>query len=527
MNLKPVRVAHRMVQTRRALACAGVAVVAIATATAAQAATAKAKGSKHGPQLSLAVQGALVSFDPWQSGNGLNGSMLFLGGVYDSLLNVTPKGKIAPGLATSWTQVNSHTIKLKLRSGVKFADGTTFTSASVKANVAYAVADKTPGQCNSDLADVTVQTHGKYAVTLQESAPNPDLLLNLASCAGYMVGPKALANPTSLKGAPDGTGPYTYDQSASVQNQTWVYKKKAKYWNSSLYPYSQITLHFYGTQTATDDASHSGQVQFVQVEPSTDTATGLKLYNTSPNLIRGMALGDLHGSIVPALGDVRVRQAMNYAINRPAILKALYKGDGIVDGASTPFGPGYVGYTKKLDSYYPYDPSKAKQLLAQAGYPHGFTLPAMDSPTDTNAALLQAIAGYEQAIGINMQVTANTTTFIPSMLSGKQPAFFAQFTLSGAEYQNMVGMASSTAFWNPEKASNKLFGGLLAKLQLATPGTKASAALYGRLAGAFAQQAWWVAPVLLPTTEGYNAKKVNIVVTNGNPCPLLYQITPA
>ena len=73
----------------------------------------------------------------------------------------------------------------------------------------------------------------------------------------------------------------------------------------------------------------------------------------------------------------------------------------------------------------------------------------MDSPTDANSGMLQAIAGYERKIGINMQISMNSTTFIPSMLSGTNPAFFAQYTLSGAQYQNLFGLASAYAFWNP------------------------------------------------------------------------------
>ena len=146
-----------------------------------------------------------------------------------------------------------------------------------------------------------------------------------------------------------------------------------------------------------------------------------------------------------------------------------------------------------MNSIYPYNPTKAKQLLKQAGYPNGFSFPVMDSPTDVNSAITQAIAGYERAIGIDMQISMNSTTFIPSMLSGKNPAFFAQYTLSGAQYQNLVGLASGSAFWNPRKNHIPQFDKLLTKLLYAS-GKKADA-LYAQFARTFADQAWWIAPV--------------------------------
>lgn len=486
-------------------------------------------GSGHAAnagQLQISPQGALETFNPWAGGNGLNGSMLFLNAVYDSLLNVNDQGKVVPGLATSWTvSKNKRVVKLKLRSGVKFTDGTPFTAQTVKANFDYAQTTKNPGQCNSDVAGVKTTPDGAQAVTLTLTKPNPDLLLNLATCAGWMVSQKGLADPSKLTNTPDGSGPYTYDAGASESGLRWVFNKTSGHWDSSQYPFSSVKFTLYSTENAMDNAARSGQVDVSQSIVSTDTASGLKLYETQPTLFRGIAIGDLDGKIIKPLANPLVRQAMNYAVDRAAILKGVDNGIGVVNGASTPFINGGAGWTSALNNMYPYDVAKAKALMAKAGYPNGFSLPVMDAPTDVNEALAQAIASYEAKIGIKMTVVPETSTYIPDMLSGKKPSFFGQYTLSGALYQNLVGTASPTAFWNPEHASNSEFNRLLKTLQTAS-GAQLTSTLQ-KFAVAYGKQAWWIAPVNVPQTVGYDASKVKLVVTDGNPNPLLYQIQPA
>jgi peptide/nickel transport system substrate-binding protein len=508
----------RRVAVLSALACTGVALV-IASTVSAHPSTVAAGGT-----LTIAEQGTINTFDPWGPGIGLNGSMMYEPAVYDELLHLSNTGKIVPWLATSW-KVNGRDITMTLRQGVQFVDGTAFNAAAVKANLDYAQSTKTPGQCNGFLKAVVTNVTGTYSVRLHLRQPNPDLLLNMATCAGYMVSPQALKNPAGLTTTPDGTGPYTYDPSASVQGQKWVFNKRANYWNPAAYPFSTVVFTFFRDQTAADNAGRSGQIDFLQVVPVTDTSSGMRILKGTPNLVRGMAIADTAGELVPALGNKLVRQAMNYAIDRKAILKSIYNGIGVVNGGSTPFTSSSPGYSKSLDTLYPYNPAKARALLKQAGYAKGFSFTVMDSPTDTNSAMLQAIAGFERKVGVNMQIAMNSTTFIPSMLSGQNPAFFAQYTLSGAQYQNLYGLASAHAFWNPRHKHIKVFDRLLTRLLYAT-GTKADA-LYAQFAQAFSDEAWWVMPVTLPNAAGYNAAKIKPYVTNQNPCPLLYQIRPA
>jgi peptide/nickel transport system substrate-binding protein len=126
---------------------------------------------------------------------------------------------------------------------------------------------------------------------------------------------------------------------------------------------------------------------------------------------------DREGKLVKPLGDVRVRQALNFAVNRPAIAKAVF---GVLgEAADQPVTPGWDEYVPSLAGYYTYDVAKARQLLAQAGYPHGFTMSleyaALESQTQE---MVQAFASQLSDIGVTVQLKAEPTiTALASDLS--------------------------------------------------------------------------------------------------------------
>jgi peptide/nickel transport system substrate-binding protein len=128
---------------------------------------------------------------------------------------------------------------------------------------------------------------------------------------------------------------------------------------------------------------------------------------TAPAGWANIAIHDSNGTIVKALGDVRVRQALNYAIDREAISKSLYEGVAeptSEDNSTDSFAP-------SLQNYYPYDPAKAKQLLAEAGYPHGFSfdLVTPNQGTLLGQSLTQAITQDWANIGVTVNFTVTTT----------------------------------------------------------------------------------------------------------------------
>ena len=336
----------------------------------AQASTGKASAGT----LTIGINSALETWDP-----SLNESTLprfwLLQPVYDTLTREAVNGKYIPDLATHWTRPNPKTFVMTLRTGVKFQDGTPFNAAAVKANLDHARTDNgNEHALLGNIANVTVVN--AKTVRLNLSAPDPDLEATFARYdVGAMVSPKAIANATALAQTPDGTGPYTLNSAQTVKTDHFTFTRKTSYWGGfSAFPYKTIVVKVIPDSTSLLNAAITGQVDV----DTSDYPTGgdnnlvaqaqrgdLNLLKTPPNSINEIGLLDRVGKIVPALKDVRVRQALNYAIDRKAVLKPYFQGYGVP--ISNILAPTARGYDKAMDNYYAYNPTKAKALLKAAG----------------------------------------------------------------------------------------------------------------------------------------------------------------
>ena len=486
------------------------------------AATAAAAATTKGGTLTLGVtQSAPTTFNPWGEGAGINGSLWLNGSLYDSLTRLDGNGKVLPGVATSWT-VAGNVVTLQLRTGITFDDGTPLDAAAVKANFDYASAQPNGAECNQYITGVQTTVLSPTSVQLTLKAPVPGILQDLGQCAGFMVEPKALTNDAGLKTAPAGSGPYVLDTADTVIGQKYVFTKRPGYWDDASYPFAKVEEIVYASTTAADNAAKSGQVDFLQQVAPTDKASGLKIIATAPDEFRGFWITDTSGVLVPALKDVRVRQAMNYAIDRASIEKAFYGQYAVVAG-STPFNSNYAGYTAALATTYPYDIAKAKSLLAAAGYSSGITINALVDPGFQK--LGQAMAGYMRSAGINLNLSVHSADFITQMFSGKWPLVLGNYTLNPAQLQTLQGIAGTNGFWNPRKNVHADVEALLTQIAAATP--DAAKPLYATLATTLAQDALFVNPVIVATTMGYNDKKLKVIPTTGVPVPLIYNFSPA
>jgi peptide/nickel transport system substrate-binding protein len=227
-------------------------------------------------------------------------------------------------------------------------------------------------------------------------------------------------------------------------------------------------------------------------------ASGLRIESSKPEAFDGIWLADRAGKVVPALGNVQVRQALNYAIDRTAIMKA-FGSVGIAGSLVMP--PGLPGYSAAASAAYSYDPAKARQLLAAAGYPHGFTLPVLSSPVaDT---LVQAIAGYLRAVGVNVQISDHTTDFLSQAYSGKWGAIVFAWTPIPPS-QNMEELLSPAGLGNFDHSTDPQIDALLAKTQQTTGAAQTTALT--QLVQAVNTQAWFLIP-------GYTA---NLYVTGSH-----------
>jgi peptide/nickel transport system substrate-binding protein len=473
-----------------------------------------ASQANSGPQSqypvgTIAIGGlfASVNFNPWLSPNGANGSLNYTTALYDSLTRLTGPDTVSPDLATSWTFTNPDTLQMTLRAGVTFPDGTPLNAAAVAANIAYAKTASPGGQLNQFVTNLTTTVVNPTTIRFTSPTPDPDLPYDFATGGGFIVEPKALADPSKLATTPDGSGPYTLSTSGTIPGIRYTLTRRPGYWDASAYPYSTIELWTYASPQAMNDALLSGQIQVEQGTPASsaqgDTKDGVNLVVGEQDTVAGIWLNDRSGALVKALGNVRVRQALNYAIDRQAIVKAAFGADGTAD--SLIVGPGQEGYNAQES--YPYDPAKAKQLLAQAGYPNGFTLPVLS--TQSGDLMVQAVAGELAQIGVNVQISDHNTDFVQQAFSGNWPAMVFDYTISPVA-QTLAEMVSPDGLGNPRHSTNPQIDGLLQNLAQTTG--QAQATVANQLVGQINSQGWFliVAAYGLPYTMAKNVSCSNL-----------------
>ena len=384
-----------------------------------QASAARAAGESG--TLTVGEVGPPTTMNPEKLDNN-GGDVQFAEMAYDPLVNLTAAGKYAPDLATSWGYVGSGNteFQFKIRSGVKFSDGTTMTAQDVVKTIDAEVNSGTT--CASDLKTLTSATASGSTVDLQFSAPVAEAysLFDQSAICGDIVGPQATGTST------DGAGPYELESSATVTDSSYVFVPNPDYWNTSLKRYSKVVLDVYQTPQAELNAALSGQIDEMSTEDSTQVPAaqraGLKIYSV-PSGIQALFLTDFNGTLVPALKNQKVRQAISYAIDRKALARALY--GQYAQPNDEMILPGYLGYVPSMSNYFAYNPKKAKQLLKEAGYPNGFSMTMIASSGVGYENTTQTVASDLGKIGIQVTLKQDPThnEAVIDLFNGKYPSF--------------------------------------------------------------------------------------------------------
>jgi len=386
------------------------------------------------------VAGGTLTVAEQQAPPSLNPGSLDLGFVdftmlsYESLFYLSPEGTVQPALAKSWKYVGTGNTELSvtLRSGVKFADGTPVTADAVKASLEYA--KKAQGNQAHYLTDATITASGDLGLTIKLAKANPILptLLTQSYGIGQIISPKGLAAASKLTptATSQGAGPYIYQPSQSVAGDHYTYTANPSYYDKSKQGYKKIVMKIVQNGQTAVNAMKTGQIDVYKgdyTSAASAKSAGMSTVGL-PVILQGLSLIDRGGEVSKPLGDVRVRQAINYAIDRDAVTKALLGSSGTPTVQTVIKGGD--GYSADYADYYAYNPAKAKQLLKAAGYPNGFELPVLAATFVGFDTMAQAIAGQLEKVGIKVKVTAVTsiTSFVENQTNHKYPAVSGGFT---------------------------------------------------------------------------------------------------
>lgn len=385
--------------------------------------------------------------------------------VYDTLLMLDPQMNAQPNLATEFTYGADNTIlNLKLRQGVTFTDGAPFNAAAVKANIEY-IRDAA-GQNSYMVGSVKdVEIVGDYEVNLVLNAPDPGLIGYLGMVGGAIASPATLGTETSAT-APVGSGPYVLDANETVAGRQYVYARNPDYWNKGAYPFDKMVIIPMNDLSARLNALKSGQIDAAAADAKSIAeaeAAGLTVNSTQVDW-QGLIIADREGKVVPALADLRVRQALNFAFDKEGLVKHLLLDRGAV--IDQPFNLQSQAFDPALVGSYAYNLDKAKELMKEAGFEGGFTVKMPSTP---------AFASYEPIIEQTLnqlnvtveweKVAANA--FIADLLAGKYPLFLMSLASQTAWMDfRRFGFAESP--WNTSHVADPALDELLKTAQLAT-----------------------------------------------------------
>lgn len=405
--------------------------VCVAVLTAGGLAGCSSSSSSSTPDTLTVAQASPPSkgLDPAATGN-TNDQLQYFTPAYAPLIGQDQNGKLVPALATKWGYVgdDNKRFEVTLRADAKFADGTPVTAADLVATGDHF--REGSGNGTTYFKGITVKAQGRYKLVYTSKTPDPRIptLLTAKWMAGSAISSKGLENPKALKTKTFGAGPYTLDPAQSVQGDHYVYVPNEHYWDQAAIHYKKIVIRVIGSTTSQLQALKNGQIDAMYTDSATaksaDGVSGLKIVS-KPASIDGVFLLDRDGALVPALKDVRVRQALNYAVDRRSLVSAIYGEYGAptaipnIDG-----GPSY-GADPSLDEMYSYDPEKAKRLLADAGYAKGFTLVCLYSATTPNEdAMLQAVASQWAKVGVTLKLKPESSkgAWVSAMFSKRYPA---------------------------------------------------------------------------------------------------------
>jgi peptide/nickel transport system substrate-binding protein len=376
-------------------------------------------------QIVIAQGGDPSTLDPHMHAE--NFTFAVVHNVFDHLVRRFVKdGQLAhePGLATSWTAVNPTTWEFKLRPGVKFHNGEDFNAEAVKFSIERVLNPEQKARWRWAFADIErVEVVDPLSVRIVTKVPFPTLITNLAFCMP-IVPPRYVREKgdTHVATNPVGTGPFKFVRWR--KDDALVLEANEGYWRGA--PRIK-TLVF---RPIPDESTRVAALSAGEVDIARGVPPSLVKQiadNPRTRIARVPSALNIHVILDTLkegpLRDRRVRQAINYGVDKQGIIKSILEGNGgAVGGPLTPVMFGFAPDVKP----YPYDPERAKRLLAEAGFAQGISL-TFNSPNGRylkDKEVNEAIAGQLARIGVRIQLAVHEWgTYVSKWPDGLVPMY--------------------------------------------------------------------------------------------------------
>lgn len=411
-------------------------------------------------EIVIAVPNDVVSLDPFAT-NDFVTNQIMTGTTYETLVTVGTKGDYEPSLAASWKIIDQNTWEFHLRPGVRFTNGEPLTAETVKLSLERCLNPDNHcprlGQLSVaksvDVVDpLTVRIH-----TVTAFAALPSALMY-----GFILPMRALAaDPAFLQKDAVGTGPMRLVDWR--RGQRLVFERNEGYWGKKPV-FRRIVYRPIPDEVARVAALQAGEVQLVTAMPPEMVPVLMRNPKTRVDRrgLRMIYIGlDTTGTNSKALADVRVRQAMNYAINKDVLINKVLEGNAEANvGGMMPPAPGFDRSLKP----YPYDPARARQLLTEAGYPNGFDVtfnyvPGIEGSMKTKE-VAEALASDLQKTGIRVTLAQmEAASFWSGYFARKYQMYLATWGSSpeaGLYYRTLLHSKTRGLYYRNAKADEMI-----------------------------------------------------------------------
>lgn len=374
-----------------------------------------------------APQRDIVSMDPYSYGDTFTLSVL--NHVYEGLVRYDATLQIEPALAEKWEVVSPTVWRFHLRKGVKFHDGADFTADDVLASLKR-VSDQTSPLRGNLPAYVSSEKIDDHTVDIHVTENYPLLLNDLTNIhifdQGWLVTNKAEAPTDVAKGVEgyatshaNGTGPFKFiSRKPDVET---VFDVNPDWWDKRQHNIDRIVMTPITSPATRVAALISGEIDFTNQAPLQDiprlqASSNVKVLSNNELrtifLVMNQSPKAFESDVTDKnpLQDIKVRQALYHAIDADAIQKVVMSGLSRTTGSLV--APAIPGYVPDLDKRLSYDPDKAKALLAEAGYPNGFSFSFLCRNTEfvNEEQICQAVSAMWARVGLRPNLNVGPTT---------------------------------------------------------------------------------------------------------------------
>ncbi len=384
--------------------------------------------------------------------------------IYDTLVVQTEDLELVPGLAESWEQVDENTWLFHIREGVTFHDGSPLTASDVAWTLDRLRNPETgaPAAFLVGFID-TIEAVDEQTVQLTTATPFAPLLAHLSHTATSILSEDAVTAAGEDYGTTVviGTGPFKFVQWDTASQI--VLERNDDWWGGEVLPAELVFRPIVEGTVRAIELEAGG----IDIAYSLEPRDYLRLQDT-PRVV----VDEIETLSTAYIGfnaqkepfdDVRVRQAINYALDVQAIIDAIYEGLGIP--ANGPISPQVFGANTELEGYE-YDPERARELLAEAGYEGGFSTSIWTNDNPLRIQIAEIVQAYLQDVGVNAEIQVlEWGAYLDGTAAGNHDMFIlgwvtvtadADYGLYALFHSSQFGNAGNRTFWSNERVDELL-----------------------------------------------------------------------